>query len=375
MASCWRRFGLLAGTASVLTLTSTAAHAEPTTPAPSEETAATCAKVRARAAADAALLLAPTVRTEAIKLPPSIQRSNRLDPTLGGAEYQGRAAVVLSPLHMYKGVKVLDAAEADCAQQAEATRARDVATDALESARLVALQKQATFLAAKRPSWEAIATKMQERFAARAVTLVDLEDVNAVTDRLTRQQIQLAGEVAKLQASGIVSARVEVDALRTRVASTSRTFEEKASHLRSLDAWDLSVTAGLVPPVFESNATAVYGIVSLSYNLGGPWHTGAEGRYLDARDREIRAARTAVLKQLDTMMAVARASRKQAEGELAILQRRREAVAKSRAAVEESESSGALRQLAVFDLELLSIESESVYLKELATELAHLEGK
>jgi hypothetical protein len=381
MASRWRQFGPLTGTAFALCFASAAAHAEPAlsasppaAPAPQEATAF-CAKTRARAEADAALLIAPTVKADAIKLPPAIQRSARLDPTLGGAEYQGRASLVVSPLHMYKGFKVLDAAEAECAQQTEATHARDVATDAMEGARLAALRKQAAFLRGRRDSWEAISTKMHERFATRAVTLVDLEDVNAVTERLARQQIQLAGEIAKIQASGIGSARVDVTALRSRVVSTARAFEHKASHIRSLDAWDMSITAGVVPPVFEGNDTAVYGVVSLSYNFGGPWHTGAEGRYRDAREQELRAARVAALRQLDTVVAVARASRRQAEGEVEVIERRRVAVMKSKATVEESESASAFRQLAVFDLELLSLESESVYLKELATELSHMEGE
>ena len=391
MASCGRRFGahpLTARTSaaraalSLLTAatlaSSTAAAAEPSTapsPAPNAEVTAYCAKVRARAAADAALLIAPTLRAEAIKLPPSLQSSGRVDPVLGGAEYQGRAAVQVSPLRAYKGFKVMDAAEHDCAQQSAATQARDLATDAMETARLAALEKQAAFLASKRPEWEAIAARMQERFAARTVTLVDVDDVNAVTEQLARQQIQLAGEIAKLRASTASgAARPKVAALRSQVAKSSRRFEESASHIRSLDAWDFTVTAGVVPPIFAGNAsTGVYGVAVLSYDLGGPWHTAAEGRYLDARDQEIRAARSSVLKQLDTMLAVARAVRTQVEGELGVLDRRKTAVTKSRATVEDSESSAAFRQIAVFDLALLEIESERVFLKELAVELAHLE--
>ncbi len=376
MPSCWRlglRPGAAAAFALTLSLVTAKASADPETAAPSNETAAYCARVRARAASEASLLLAPKVRAEAIKLPPSLQRSGRVDPTLGGGEYQARAGLVVSPVHMWKGLKVLDVADADCAQFEAGARARDLVDGAVDAARLSALRKQRTFLEGKRPAVEAVATKVEERFLARTATMMDADDVRAMVDRLTRQELQVSGEIARIEATAPPPVTGKVRDLRANVGATSRRFEEKAASARKLDAWDLSVTAGVVPPVFDQTTTDVYGVVALSWSFGGPFQGAAEDRYVAARAEEAKTSRASAVRRLDALAKTARAAKKQAEGELALVDRRIAAVAANRRAVEQSDASQALRQASVMDIEIVSLESERVFLLELVRELASLE--
>lgn len=372
MASCWRRQGAGAALTVALLLASATASADPKPTEPSE-VAAYCAKARAQAASSASLLIAPTLRAEAMKLPPSLQRSNQIDPTVGNAAYQARGVVVVSPIQMYRGVRVLDLADADCEQFAATTLARDLTTDALEHARLAALKKQAAYLASQRTTWDAITAKVEERFAARAVTLLDADDVRSTADGLARQEAQVLGEIGKIEAATQPAVKVRIDALRQRVGKASRRFEEKSSHIRSLDPWDLTFTAGYVPAVLDAQQGGVYGVVSLSYNLGGPFHQAAEGRYLDARDAQLRAARSEAMRQLEVLLATVAAAKKQAAAELAVVEHRVALTKESRAIVEQSEASAALRGAAVLDMSLIGYESERIFLKELAQELAHLE--
>lgn len=377
MPSCWRpgpRSGAAFAFALTLSIVTTKASADPETPPPSNETAAYCARVRARAASEASLLLAPKVRAEAIKLPPSLQRTGRVDPTLGGGEYQARAGLIVSPVNMWKGLKVLDVADADCAQFEAATRARDLVDGALDAARLSALKKQKTFLEGKRASVEAVAAKVEERFAARTATMMDADDVRAMADRLARQELQVSGEIARIEATTPPVVTAKVAELRASLTATSRRFEEKAASARKLDAWDLSVTAGVVPPVFDQTTTDVYGVVALSWSFGGPFQGAAENRYVEARRGEARTSRASAIRRLETLAKTARAVKQQAEGELALVNRRLGAVSANRRAMEQSDASQALRQASVLDIEVVSLESERVFLEELAHELASLEG-
>jgi len=74
----------------------------PVAPAMADDTPY-CRKVRARAASDAALLIAPSLRLDGLKLPTAFQTgANPIDPVAVGREYQVRGGVSVSPIDIYK---------------------------------------------------------------------------------------------------------------------------------------------------------------------------------------------------------------------------------------------------------------------------------
>lgn len=79
------------------------------------------------------------------------------------------------------------------------------------------------------------------------------------------------------------------------------------------------------------------------------------------------------MRQLEVLLATVAAAKKQAAAELAVVEHRVALTKESRAIVEQSEASAALRGAAVLDMSLIGYESERIFLKELAQELAHLE--
>lgn len=271
-------FARISGVATTLALAATAVVAQ-------AEESAYCRKVHARASSDAALLLAPTLRAEALKLPSSLSGGARIDATPTGSSYQVRAGATVSLLNMYKGTRLPVVADADCAQHEATNAAQELLAQAEDFGRLEALRAEAKALDESRPEWERVAAKMTERFAAQNVTLLNVEDVHTRTVALERRRAQIGGEIGRIEASGLGTQRPNVAALAQNIDAAATKYERETSHVRSLDAFDLSLTGGYVPPVLDTKESDFFGVIQISYNLGGPFRNAAESRYRAARVR------------------------------------------------------------------------------------------
>ena len=342
-------------------------------PAQAQESAY-CQKVRARAAADSALLFAPSVRVEGVKLPSAIQPRGGLDATAQtGAEYQLRAGGALNLINVYKGTRVVAVADADCAQHEATMTAQELLAQAPDFGRLAALRSQVQFLDSRQAAWEAITTKMSERFAAQSSTLLNVEDVRARASLIARRRAQLGGEVSRIEATGLEGRRGKVSALIHAVETTAMSYEREVSHLRSLDAWDLNLTGGYVPPVLNSDRNDFFAVVQVSYNLGGPWHTSAEGRYLRARGEELKTARYETHRQLRIFREQMKGAIVAAKQELAIVDKNLAALRADRVGVEGSDAPLAAYATAMLDLELISGEADQLFLTAYIRGLSHVE--
>lgn len=333
-----------------------------------------CAKVRARAAADAALLIAPMVRAEGIKLPSALQKGGTIDPTGAGSGYQFRAGLTVSPLDVYRGFKVVDLADADCDQHNATTSAQELLQGAAFYGRLPALRKQQAFLDESRPRWEAAVAKAEARLEAKVTTLAEADDVRFRSTALERFREQIAGEVGRFEASGIDAKRAMVTELVRAVESASVRFEEKSSHIRSLDTWEVHLTGGYVPAAFGQNSD-YFGVIQVSYNVGGFWRNAAESRYKAARQDEVKTARYETVNQLRLFREQMKATANQASRERAIVERRVATLTASQKALLSTDALGAAHALALIDLELVTAESDRVFLTALIEELSHLENK
>ena len=332
-----------------------------------------CRKVRAHAAADASLLVAPTMLIEGIKAPSGLQPGGKLDPTSPGAGYQLRAGFSFSPLDFYKGTRVGRVADADCDAHEVTITAQQLLLQAPELGRLGAFRDQVAFMDAQQATWEAVTAKMTARYAAQSTTLVELEAVRTQASALARQRAQIGGEVARLEATGLDDYRGSIAGLIRDIREKSMKFEREASHVRSLDAWKFNITGGYLPPIYSSASSDFFGVVQVGYTLGGPWHNAAEARYLDARDEELQKSRQEMARQLQVVRESVRAATVQATRELEIVEKRVAEITTLQGALGSSEAPTAAFALARLELELISAQADRVFLTGLIRELSRLE--
>jgi hypothetical protein len=339
----------------------------------SAEESAYCRKVHARASSDSALLYAPAARAEALKLPTAIQPGGRIDPVGAGNSYQFRAGLSISAVNIYKGTRLSHVADADCAHHEAVFAAQELLSLGLEVGRLAALRSQAEYLESRRPDWEDITKKTDERFQAKTTTLLNVVDVRARATTLVRRQLQVQSDVARLEAIGIDKHSASIDRLMNAVDSSAMRYEREASHVRSLDAWDINVTGGYVPPILDATRSDFFGLVQISYNLGGPWRNAAESRYLAAREEELKNAKHELRRQLAVFRDQAKRANAHARRELEVIERSIAVLRADRTAVESSDAPSVFYASSMLDLELIGAESERVYLAALIRELSKVE--
>ena len=326
-----------------------------------------CKKVRARASGDAALLFAPTVQAQAIKFP----NNGTTDAGVTtGAGYQFRAALSFSPLDFYKGFRVQQVGDADCEQHEAVVSAQQVLAQGADYGRLPALRKQVEFLDRRRPTWEAVLAKSEERVAAHVESLREAMEIRSRIMALGRAREHVQGDVDRLEARGIEAYRGPLSVLVDAADRQVMQLERKASHVRSLDAWDVRVVGGVIP---QAAPVDYYGMLQVGFNLGAFSRNAQETRYLDARAEELKKARYELRDQVDKFRAQMRSAIAQAKRELIVIERQRAMLAADRTALGQADAPNAPHALAMIDLDAVLVESERVFLETLITELSHFQ--
>jgi hypothetical protein len=325
-----------------------------------------CRKVHARARGDAALLFAPSLQAQAIKFP---QNGTTDLGVTTGTGYQFRAALQLSLLDVYKGFRVLRAADFDCRQHDAVERAHELALEADDLARLGALRRQAALLDARRADWEKHVAAADERLARQLTTRLEAEELRRHAAELSRKREQVAGEIARLQARRLEAPGASPASLAAAVDRTALRYEREASHLRTLDAWSLTVTGGVIP---IGNSVDYFGIVQLGFNLGGLVRYPAESAYLAARADEIRHARYETVDEVNRLRAQLEAALVQSRRERAIVDQQHGSLWAIARALDHTDAPNAAHARALVELQLISVESERVLLAALGDEISHL---
>lgn len=332
------------------------------------EESAYCEKARARAASDASLLFAPTVQAQGIKFP----NNGTIDSGVTtGAGYQFRASLSISPLDMYKGVRVTRVGEADCERHEVVASARDILAQATDAGRLPALEKQVEFIDSKKTEWEAIAAKTDERVEAHVTSLRDAAEVRARIAAVLRAREQHRGDAERLKLRSVEAFRGSLGQLVAKAEKETMEYERAVSHVRTLDAWDFRVTGGVIP---QDKPVDFFGMVVIGFNFGAFHRNSAESRYLDARSRELAQARYELRTQLYQFRTQVKSARAQAKRELEIVDKQAALLAADKATIEKSDISNSAQALSLLSLDSILIESERVYLNTLIAELSRLEN-
>ncbi len=331
-----------------------------------QESSPYCREARARGTSDAVILMSPQLVAQGIRFPGS-----GVDLTTVGApnQYQARVGLAFSPLDFYKGIGVMDTADADCAQHEAQVAIEALLLTADDAGKLPALRKQAAYLDGHRAEWQAVGAKEEERFTARVITLAELQDSRSRVAELERKVAQTHGEAERIDARAAPRPSSSLRTLASNFVARANEFENEVSHVRSLQPWQFRVTGGIVP---SDQPVDWYGLVELSFNLGAFAHNHQETLYKEARDDELRHARYELDGRLRDFQKQAEATRTQARRELEIVGRQLGTLATTKQALERSEAPNVLHAVAILTLEQMSLESEQVFLRGLVDELSLL---
>lgn len=333
------------------------------------EESAFCRRARARAAADASLLFAPTVIAQGIKFP--TVGSTDAGVTVGTG-YQFRAGLSVSPLDIYKGLRVVSTGEAECEQHEARTEAATLLTSGEDAARLPALEREAEYLDAQRHLEDEILSTTDERVSAKLISLLEQNEVLRRSAALARERARIAGQRRALEVRGVRPFRGNVTSVVNVVELRTMRYERQAAHVRSLAPWHFTVMGGVVPHLAPVD---FFGVVQLGVNLGTFSRNANETSYLEAREEEVKAARYEIPAQLRALTRQAQSSAQAAERELASVEKEAAALTASRAALEKSDASHAPHARAIVVLDLILVEARRTYLTEFIREARYLTGE
>ncbi|HXX69514.1 MAG TPA: hypothetical protein VEK07_20185 [Polyangiaceae bacterium] len=318
-----------------------------------------CQRVRARAAADAALLMSPKIVLQGIRFP----QNEQLDVgALAGSGYQVRAGMSFSPLDFYKGLGLLQVGEIDCAQHESSVAVSTLLTTRDDGARLQALRAQVAYLQAHRDSWRGLWAKAAERLADRVITLVEFNGLREQVESLEHKLAQAEGEANRLQAKAVPEPpRASLGDLAGRYAQQSTELEREVAHIRAYDAWQLELTGGIVPQA----PVDWYGLAELTFNLGAVLRSHYDERYVEARADEVAHAPYELVSQVERFRQEMSAAVAQARRDLEVVDHEIGVLASTGAVLEKSEAEGIAHARDTLTIERVSVESDSVFLRAL----------
>ena len=326
-----------------------------------------CNKVKARAASDSSLLFSPSLQAQFVKFP----SSSPLDASTTGSTtngYQARALAVWSPLDFYKGFGVQNVAEADCKQHAAMIEAMNVIGSALDVGKAPALKREVDFLQSKQVEWQKIVAVTDERLKANVIVITDAMQVRTSALTLDRKLIEQSGALATLSAKAYPETSKDLALLAQRVEDNSMKFEHETNHVRSLDSWTVTATAGVIPPQ-EGGSVEWLGVLAIGFNFGAFIHNAQDNKYLDARTSELRNARYEVRDQLKKFKDQVSATISSTQTEIVLLEAEELRLQGLYAALKQTTATATPALLNSIDLEQIDLESDRIFLEELKNQL------
>lgn len=325
-----------------------------------------CRKVRARAQRDVTVLLWPRVLVEGRHVP----ANGGIDfGDVVGKHYQGRVGLAFSPIEALRGLRVLDAADADCELQAIAEPLGSLIRDASDERSLPAFRAEANYLASRRAKWQALLAQANDRLESGVITTMEFQDLRRLIAALQRKHEAAAGQVKRLEARSFAPAPGSLHEMTEEYVRRTLRLERRLTAVGSLDPWQFNVGGGVVP--VPGQPLDWYAIVEVSYSLGGLSRHRHEAEYLHARADELRDARYELPARLAELRGVFQAQIEQLRRELDVVQAQLASIAGTLASLGEAEATdGAPEQAqAVLELEQIALESDRIYLRALVEAL------
>jgi hypothetical protein len=327
-----------------------------------------CDRVRARAASDAALLMAPRVVVQGL-------RFARAEPQLYGGQtvgngYQIRTGLTFSPLDFYKGLNTLELGNSDCDRHTAAHRLQDVLEHGSDVARLSALRAQAQYLRSRQADWRGLEGQAAARLSGRIITLLDFNTVQQFVDNLEHKLVQVESQEGQLKV-GIPASALSpepLSALRSRYLDEELRFERETAQLKRADAWKAQLTGGVVPlaPVDW------YGAVELSFNIGGLAQPREDRRALTARATELTTAGDELPGRLERYRRQMQVALEESRRELRVVQHSIEVINSTRLILDRSDAESVAQARELLTIQQVAVESDAVFQRALVSALEAL---
>jgi len=321
-----------------------------------DDASARCRAIRARARMDASLLIGPRLSLSGLRFPGG--RDVDLGSTVGD-NMQIRIGLTVTPFEMYRGIRVLDAADVDCRREDAAARLDAWLQAAEQAPDLTARRAQRTYLTAHQAEWAAVIGYAQERRDANVITVLEFNYVQSLVTQLERKLEQAKAELPARASASVDARRGQLDALLHDYTETALEHERRTGGDHAAEAWSLRITGGIVP--LPIDAVDWFGIVELSYNLGGLFQGSASTELVAARRDELEDQPQGVVQRARSLTARFSAQRAQAQRELHAIEERVAFLARALSALAAADVPSVAHVRDALSLERYAAESERAY--------------
>lgn len=325
-----------------------------------------CRFVRGVADAEAAVLMAPDVFLMAGAV--NAGEASGSSAPLGSPKLRLTAGVGYDLVDFYRGLTLRRRAEADCRrhqvlsalQAAVQAGATGIGTEA-------ALAARAAVLEAALPQGEQLLTGLREDVREGRATLAELNALQLRLDSLRALASDTARERALLASRAPLPNR-PLSALLLELREADDAVEERSAGLRAAAAWEVRLRGGYDEVFDVRQDVPLFGTLTVSYNLGGLWQSGANTRAREGRraaaEEEVEGIHRRVALLLQELRAAREAEQTRLR-ELTVLVTDLEGQLRG---IDALETSRARRYRDYLLLELAKLRAEQAYLK------AHVEG-
>jgi hypothetical protein len=329
-----------------------------------------CTRMREHAIADKVLALSPTLEISAIRYPAPNSLTSIVGGSISSDGFQTRGSISYDLLNAYRGTLLTPLADADCKQHSLQTEAQNLLEQAVDIGRATALLTTSEFLTTAQPDWQAIVGKTEQRVSAGTITLGELTIIRTNANNLEMKFANIRGQLGVLQAKDYVKQARPVSEIVAQLQTASMEFESKASKLRMLDPWELSLSGGVIPPLKQVDNVEWYGALTVGYKFGGFVRATHERNYLAARASELQHARYELTDMLRRMTDGVHANLQATNDQIGVLEARMLQLENTHSELSShSDAKSAANLMALIELQQIDAMSDMVFLEELKREL------
>jgi hypothetical protein len=241
-----------------------------------------CAFVRGVGDAESAVLLAPDVFAS-VGVVNAGEAGDGGGVPLGGPTPRITAGLNYDLVGLYRGLAIRRRAEAECeryramsALQSAVKRGPDVGAEA-------ALAARAQVLEAALPEAEQLLASLREDVKAGRATVEELNALQLRLDGLRALAHETRKERERLAALPRPTEQRPVSAWLQELRAADDRVEQESGSLRRASAWNVRLRGGYDELVNVRQDVPLFGMLTVSYNLGSLWQPAANARAREGR--------------------------------------------------------------------------------------------
>jgi hypothetical protein len=248
------------------------------------QAAGACKFLRGVADAEADVLLGPELfgRFGGVNLVEATTNGT----TVGSEKQRLMLGVNYSLGHLYRGLNVRKRGDAECRRETARAGLEAALYAGTDYAKGPALAAREEVLKAAVPEGEKLLEDLREEVRKQSATVEELEAARLRLDSLRALLTQTALDRERLPpVAAQPSAQPALGQLLQEFRAADDEVEQIAARLRSATAWDLNVR-GAYDKVYDTTQTTsppLFGMVEVTYNLGGLFQSSANARAREGR--------------------------------------------------------------------------------------------